>query len=79
MSELAGGGRRKPRADVGTEFLGVSHRPGGKFGAKIVDAAAKRQRWLGTFDTAEAAARAYDAAALTMHGAAARTSNRQRR
>jgi hypothetical protein len=73
----AGGGRRKSRADAGTEFRGVSSRPGGKFGAKITDSTGKRQTWLGTFGTAEAAARAYDDAAVKMHGAAARINFRQ--
>ncbi|KAM0873821.1 hypothetical protein ACQ4PT_037826 [Festuca glaucescens] len=73
----AGGARRKARADAGTEFRGVASLPGGKFGAKITEPTGKRQTWLGTFRTAEAAARAYDAAAVKMHGAAARTNFRQ--
>ncbi|KAK1614933.1 hypothetical protein QYE76_020450 [Lolium multiflorum] len=73
----AGGGRRKARADAGTEFRGVCSLQGGKFGAKITEPTEKRQTWLGTFGTAEAAARAFDAAAVKMHGAAARTNFRQ--
>ncbi|KAG2410248.1 Ethylene-responsive transcription factor RAP2-11 Protein RELATED TO APETALA2 11 [Vigna angularis] len=65
--------RTKEKMKNKNKFVGVRQRASGKWAAEIKDTSKKIRMWLGTYQTAEEAARAYDEAACLLRGSNTRT------
>ncbi|KAL5079326.1 hypothetical protein RYX36_007747 [Vicia faba] len=70
-NKLFKGGSKK--SETKNKFVGVRQRPSGRYVAEIKDTTQNIRMWLGTFEKAEEAAKAYDEAATLLRGSNTRT------
>ncbi|CAI6003443.1 unnamed protein product [Closterium sp. NIES-64] len=73
VGSAPGGGAVRGIGKLGRRFRGIRQRLWGRWAAEVRDPFARRRLWLGSFDSAEEAARAYDVATRRLRGPWAKT------
>ncbi|CAI5951707.1 unnamed protein product [Closterium sp. NIES-64] len=73
VGSAPGDGAVRGIGKLGRRFRGIRQRLWGRWAAEVRDPFARRRLWLGSFDSAEEAARAYDVATRRLRGPWAKT------